>query len=102
MSGRPAGQDLLAVAAIDFAWNFTESGVFGTAVSGAESEPGLLRTVLSGPDVLTGGTFGPEASLFALLCCFRAARGRDDVEKRRSAPGVGRPSGDGGDGQGCT
>ncbi|MFI6025437.1 lysostaphin resistance A-like protein [Amycolatopsis magusensis] len=54
---------------LHFAWNFTESGVFGTAVSGAESESGLLRTVLSGPDVLTGGTFGPEASLFALLCC---------------------------------
>ncbi|WP_242583961.1 CPBP family intramembrane glutamic endopeptidase [Amycolatopsis sp. 195334CR] len=54
---------------LHFAWNFTESGVFGTAVSGADSEPGLLRTVLSGPEVLTGGTFGPEASLFALLCC---------------------------------
>ncbi|WP_280434631.1 CPBP family intramembrane glutamic endopeptidase [Nocardia carnea] len=54
---------------LHFAWNFTESGVFGTAVSGADGEPGLLRTVLSGPEVLTGGTFGPEASLFALLCC---------------------------------
>ncbi|MFC9963953.1 CPBP family intramembrane glutamic endopeptidase [Nocardia ignorata] len=54
---------------LHFAWNFTESGVFGTAVSGADGESGLLRTVLSGPDVLTGGTFGPEASLFALLCC---------------------------------
>lgn len=54
---------------LHFAWNFTASGVFGTAVSGADGEPGLLRTVLSGPDALTGGTFGPEASLFALLCC---------------------------------
>ncbi|MGY0500566.1 CPBP family intramembrane glutamic endopeptidase [Nocardia sp. FBN12] len=54
---------------LHFAWNFTESGVFGTAVSGADVEPGLLRTVLSGPDLLTGATFGPEASLFALLCC---------------------------------
>jgi membrane protease YdiL (CAAX protease family) len=54
---------------LHFAWNFTESGVFGAAVSGADGEPGLLRTVLSGPGVLTGGMFGPEASLFALLCC---------------------------------
>lgn len=46
-----------------------KSGVLGTAVSGADGEPGLLHTVLSGPDMLTGGTFGPEASLFALLCC---------------------------------
>lgn len=57
---------------LHFAWNFTESGVFGTAVSGADGEHGLLRTVLSGPEVLTGGTFGPEASLFR--CC--AARSR--------------------------
>ncbi|WP_218000854.1 CPBP family intramembrane glutamic endopeptidase [Nocardia testacea] len=34
---------------LHFAWNFTESGVFGTAVSGADGEPGLLRTILSGP-----------------------------------------------------
>jgi membrane protease YdiL (CAAX protease family) len=54
---------------LHFAWNFLQGGVFGTAVSGAESEPGLLRTVLSGPDALTGGSFGPEAGLFALLCC---------------------------------
>jgi membrane protease YdiL (CAAX protease family) len=54
---------------LHFAWNFTQGGVFGTAVSGAESEPGLLRTVLNGPSLLTGGAFGPEASLFALLCC---------------------------------
>lgn len=54
---------------LHFAWNFTASGVFGTAVSGADGEPGLLRTVVSGPELLTGGTFGPEASLFALLCC---------------------------------
>ncbi|WP_410631313.1 CPBP family intramembrane glutamic endopeptidase [Amycolatopsis sp. cmx-4-83] len=54
---------------LHFAWNFLQGGVFGTAVSGAESEPGLLRTVLSGPDALTGGAFGPEAGLFALLCC---------------------------------
>ncbi len=54
---------------LHFAWNWLQGGVFGTAVSGADSEPGLLRTVLSGPAALTGGSFGPEAGLFALLCC---------------------------------
>lgn len=53
---------------LHFAWNFTESGVFGTTVSGSEGETGLLHTTLSGPSLLTGGDFGPEASLFALLC----------------------------------
>lgn len=55
---------------LHFAWNFTHAGIFGVAVSGsAEASHGLLQTTLSGPAVLTGGTFGPEASLIALLVC---------------------------------
>ncbi|MGI5507334.1 lysostaphin resistance A-like protein [Lentzea sp. CA-135723] len=55
---------------LHFAWNFTHAGVFGIAVSGSDDVPdGLLRTTLDGPTVLTGGSFGPEASLFALLVC---------------------------------
>ena len=55
---------------LHFAWNFTHAGVFGIAVSGSNDVPdGLFRTTLSGPSVLTGGTFGPEASLVALLVC---------------------------------
>ncbi|MFD2417680.1 CPBP family intramembrane glutamic endopeptidase [Amycolatopsis pigmentata] len=53
-----------------FAWNLFESGVFGTTVSGASNAAdGLLNTALSGPAVLTGGSFGPEASLLAVLTC---------------------------------
>lgn len=55
---------------LHFAWNLTQAGVFGTTVSGSSNEvTGLLRTTLSGPAVLTGGSFGPEASLVALLVC---------------------------------
>ncbi|MCS7477971.1 lysostaphin resistance A-like protein [Umezawaea endophytica] len=55
---------------LHFAWNFTHAGVFGIAVSGSDDVPnGLLHTTLAGPSVLTGGTFGPEASLIALLVC---------------------------------
>ena len=53
---------------LHFAWDFMESGIFGVADSGTASS-GLLRTGLSGPTVLTGGSFGPEASLIALLVC---------------------------------
>lgn len=49
-------------------WNFTEGGIFGAAVSGGKSH-GLIATVFSGPDWLTGGKFGPEASLTAVIVC---------------------------------
>ncbi len=55
---------------LHFAWNFTHAGIFGVVLSGADTPPdGLLHLTLSGPSVLTGGTFGPEASLFTLLVC---------------------------------
>ncbi|RYY13524.1 MAG: CPBP family intramembrane metalloprotease [Alphaproteobacteria bacterium] len=53
------------------AWNFTQGYVFGAAVSGGEAGPALAHSVAR-PDVsvlLTGGSFGPEASLPALLVC---------------------------------
>jgi hypothetical protein len=52
-------------------WNFTEGGVFGTAVSGGQSH-GLIESVLSGPTLVTGGTFGPEASVIAVAVCLAA------------------------------
>jgi hypothetical protein len=51
------------------AWNFTQAGVFSGAVSGAFEQPGLLKARLEGPELLTGGAFGMEASLVALLVC---------------------------------
>lgn len=59
--------------AIHFAWNMVESG-FGTAVSGKTSEFGsLVRSTLSGPTWLTGGSFGPEAGWAAIFSCVLAA-----------------------------
>ncbi|QHL90503.1 CPBP family intramembrane metalloprotease [Sphingomonas changnyeongensis] len=50
-------------------WNYTQSAVFSGVVSGGPSEPGLFRTVIDGPVLLTGGSFGLEASLIACLLC---------------------------------
>jgi uncharacterized protein len=47
---------------LHFSWNFFQGPIFGFPVSGA-SAGGLLRPVAVGPDSLTGGSFGPEASL---------------------------------------
>jgi membrane protease YdiL (CAAX protease family) len=52
-------------------WNFTQGYVFGAAVSGTDFGGALARSVArpGSPEWLTGGAFGPEASLPALLIC---------------------------------
>ncbi|TQS42502.1 CPBP family intramembrane glutamic endopeptidase [Cryptosporangium phraense] len=54
---------------LHFGWNMAEGGLFGTTVSGSTNHGGLLHSVLDGPAALTGGSFGPEASVFAILAC---------------------------------
>jgi hypothetical protein len=49
------------------AWNFTQGSLFGLQVSGNEIGPGLIEGKLDGPDILTGGPFGPEASIVAVI-----------------------------------
>lgn len=53
--------------ALHFGWNFLTGGVFGTAVSGNEKMPSLFNCTLEGPEILTGGAFGPEASVFIII-----------------------------------
>jgi len=48
------------------AWNFTQGWVFSAPVSGGKAPEGLLVTTRSGPDWLTGGAFGLEASAVAM------------------------------------
>lgn len=51
------------------AWNYTQSAVFSGIVSGSDADPGLIRPVIEGPVLLTGGQFGLEASAVAALFC---------------------------------
>ncbi len=51
---------------LHFGWNFTEGGVFGAAVSGHAVKGAALKVSLSGPDLITGGQFGPEASIVGM------------------------------------
>jgi membrane protease YdiL (CAAX protease family) len=48
-------------------WNYFQSAVFGGVVSGGVAEPGLFKTVITGPDLITGGGFGLEASLIPCI-----------------------------------
>lgn len=59
---------LWAAIGLHAAWNFVQGGVFGIAVSGIDNE-GLLVPRITGPDFLTGGDFGAEASLPAVIIC---------------------------------
>lgn len=52
---------------IHAAWNFTQGWVFSIPVSGTGPSDGLLVTERHGPDWLTGGAFGLEASVVALV-----------------------------------
>jgi membrane protease YdiL (CAAX protease family) len=54
-------------------WNFTEGSLFGMTLSGNSMKSGLLAGSLSGPPILTGGGFGPEASVVAVLVCLLVA-----------------------------
>lgn len=52
---------------IHAAWNFTQGWIFSVPVSGGKAPEGLLVTTRGGPDWLTGGAFGLEASVIAML-----------------------------------
>jgi membrane protease YdiL (CAAX protease family) len=49
-------------------WNFTEGGIFGAAESG-NAPHGWLQSATSGPAWLSGGEFGPEASVVTVAIC---------------------------------
>jgi uncharacterized protein len=62
---------LWAAIGLHMAWNSVQGGVFGIPVSGTDV-PGLLTSRTSGSDLLTGGAFGAEASLPAIILCTAA------------------------------
>lgn len=89
-----ATRNLWVPIGLHFGWNFAQGGVFGAAVSGNGESEGLLNGVTSGPTLLTGGDFGPEASLYAVLTgvavtivflCLARRRGTMVPRRRRTA-----------------
>lgn len=50
-------------------WNFVQEGIYSGVVSGGPGEPGLLQATIDGPTLWTGGAFGMEQSIFALVFC---------------------------------
>jgi membrane protease YdiL (CAAX protease family) len=67
---------------IHAAWNFVQGGVFSVPVSGTEFI-GLFQGKLQGPEWLTGGAFGAEASVISVVICFPVALGLYRVAQKR-------------------
>ena len=51
------------------AWNYTQGAVYSGIVSGNAPPEGFLKSSLQGSEWLTGGSFGVEASVVALVVC---------------------------------
>jgi membrane protease YdiL (CAAX protease family) len=55
--------------AMHFAWNFTQSAIFGANVSGGSISKTLITSKIEGAEWFTGGQFGPEGSIQATAFC---------------------------------
>ena len=69
---------------LHFAWNFFEGPVYGSDVSGHQFLTSVFVPHITGPTLLTGGRFGPEAGLLALITCLVCAVGLLAYAARRS------------------
>jgi membrane protease YdiL (CAAX protease family) len=59
-------RSLWAPIGLHAAWNFTQGEIYDVPVSGLDGT-GLVEAKLSGPELLSGGAFGLEASVIALV-----------------------------------
>ena len=68
-------RSLWLVIGLHFAWNFTEGGIYGATVSGGGSGKGVVGLLVEpgASEMLSGGAFGPEASVIAVMICVAAA-----------------------------
>jgi membrane protease YdiL (CAAX protease family) len=66
------------------AWNFAQGTIYGIPVSGSTAK-GWLVSRRSGPDWLSGGVFGAEASVVALALCTLCSLGLIAFALRRGS-----------------
>lgn len=80
------------------AWNWMMGGVFGFNVSGQRGLDGLFQFTPSGPDLITGGEYGPEGGLVATVVLLGgvlvllSGRGRSGASTASQTTSVEKPS----------
>jgi uncharacterized protein len=65
------GRSLPLCIGLHAGWNFAEGTIWGVPVSGS-TEIGWMVSLRTGPDWLSGGSFGAEASIIAVALCLVA------------------------------
>jgi membrane protease YdiL (CAAX protease family) len=58
---------------LHFSWNFAEGGIYGANLSGDVLSKSLISARFSGSEWISGGAFGPENSIQAIILGFIAA-----------------------------
>ena len=86
------GRGLPLPVGLHAAWNFFEGSVFGFPVSGSTRDS-LLEVRVDGPDLMTGGAFGPEGGVLGLVATLLVALVLWAARARvpRAAPLIARP-----------
>ncbi|GGN46436.1 hypothetical protein FHR83_008552 [Actinoplanes campanulatus] len=52
---------------LHFGWNYAQGAIFGSAVSGNGEQQAVLDSESTGDALISGGQFGPEASVFTVV-----------------------------------
>jgi hypothetical protein len=54
---------------LHYGWSLFQGPIWGATSSGLHHDQGLFRYLPAEPTILSGGDFGPEASLIATCVC---------------------------------
>jgi len=58
--------------ALHWSWNFLQGQIFSLPISGFNFAPRLFKTEVSGPEWISGGSYGPEGSIVLTVVCVLA------------------------------
>lgn len=73
---------------LHWSWNFMMGQVFSLPISGLNFAPRLFKAEVSGPDWLSGGSYGPEGSIVLSVVCILAILWMSQTKSITPSPAV--------------